>query len=341
MNAQNKLLCLAATGLGAWLGMRAYRSLTGFNFQDKSVVVTGGTRGLGLVLSRQLAEQGARLTICARDPEEVNRAREELTQLGVHVQGFVCDISDQEQAQNLIMHAQDRFGRVDVLINNAGVISVGPIATMTRDDFAEAMAINYWGALHTILAALPDMRRRHEGRIVNITSIGGKVSVPHLVPYNASKFALVGLSEGLRAELAQEGIVVTTIVPGLMRTGSPRNAFFKGQNEAEYAWFAISDSLPIASISAESAARQILAACRRGDAEATLGLPAQVMVALQGLFPGLISDMLGLVNRLLPGPGGIGTEKARGFQSESAAAPSILTLPSDRAAQRNNEMVTG
>src|SRR6185503_4123757 len=122
-------------------------------------------------------------------------------------------------------------------------------------------------------AVLPEMRARREGRIVNITSIGGKISVPHLLPYSASKFALVGLSEGLRAELAKDGIVVTTICPGLMRTGSPRNATFKGQHRAEYAWFSIGDSLPVTAMSADRAARQILTACKRGEAEVVLSVP--------------------------------------------------------------------
>src|SRR5204863_2590958 len=128
--------------------------------------------------------------------------------------------------------------------------------------------------VHTTLDVMPDMRARREGRIVNISSIGGKVSVPHLLPYSASKFALVGLSEGLRAELAKDGIVVTTVCPGLMRTGSPRNAQFKGQHRAEYAWFTLSDSMPFFSQSAERAARQILSACRHGEAEVVLSLPA-------------------------------------------------------------------
>src|SRR5262249_9500692 len=146
--------------------------------------------------------------------------------------------------------------------------------------------------------------QRGEGRIVNIASIGGELSVPHLLPYSASKFALVGLSSGLRAELAKDGIIVTTVCPGLMRTGSPWNATFKGQHRIEYAWFSVSDALPVVSLSADRAARQIVAACKRGDAEVILSLPAQLAVLFYGLFPGLTSDLFGLINRFLPGPGG-------------------------------------
>lgn len=100
------------------------------------------------------------------------------------------------------------------------------------------------------------MRARRRGRIVNITSIGGKVGMPHLLPYTCAKFATVGLSEGLRAELGREGIRVTTIVPGLMRTGSHLKAMFRGQHEQEFTWFSLGASLPLVSMGAERAARQ-------------------------------------------------------------------------------------
>jgi short-subunit dehydrogenase len=182
------------------------------------------------------------------------------------------------------------------------------------------------------------MKQRGGGRIVNISSIGGKISVPHLVPYGASKFALTGLSEGLRAELAKDSIYVTTVCPGLMRTGSPINAEFKGKHKAEYAWFSISDSLPILSIDANRAAMQIINACRRGDAELIITMPAKLAVLFHGLFPGLTSDLMAVVNRVLPAPGGIGTESAKGRDSESRITSSILTALSRSAAVENNEM---
>jgi short-subunit dehydrogenase len=182
------------------------------------------------------------------------------------------------------------------------------------------------------------MLMKRKGRIVNITSIGGKISVPHLLPYCASKFALVGLSAGLRAELAKDGIVVTTVCPGLMRTGSPRNATFKGKHRAEYTWFSISDSLPLVSMSAERAARQIITACKRGDAEVVLSLPAKLAVRFNTLFPELTADLLGVINQLLPPPGGIGAERAQGSESESSLSPSFLTSLGDRAARENNQL---
>ena len=158
----------------------------------------------------------------------IRRADEDLGARGPVAAAFPCDLRDRDQVRKLFRQVRERLGPIDVLINNAGVIEVGPAETMTLEDYQDAMATNFWAPLYAILEALPEMRQRRQGRIVNIASVGGKVSVPHLLPYCASKFALVGLSEGLRAELAKDGVVVTTVCPGLMRTGSPRNATFKG-----------------------------------------------------------------------------------------------------------------
>ena len=161
------------------------------------------------------------------------------------------------------------------------------------------MAIIFWGAVYPTLEVLPQMRARRAGRIVTITSIGGKVSVPHLLPYSAAKFAVTGFSEGLRAELARSGIAVVTVVPWLMRTGSHLNAEFKGQHRREFGWFSLGATLPGVSISAEKAARQIVGAIERGDAELILGWQASLVARVHGLMPGLTADVLGVVNQQL------------------------------------------
>jgi short-subunit dehydrogenase len=185
------------------------------------------------------------------------------------------------------------------------------------------------------------MRRRGEGRIVNISSIGGEIAVPHLVPYCASKFALNGLSQGLREELIKDGIYVTTVCPGLMRTGSPRHALVKGQHRAEYAWFSIGGALPALSMSADRAARQIINACRYGRAKLVLSLPAKLAVRANALAPELTADINALVAGMLPEPGGVGRASVKGYHSTSEWSPSFLTTLSDRAAERNNELAAG
>jgi len=218
---------------------------------------------------------------------------------------------------------------------------VGPLDHMKLSDYDDAMRTHFWGPLSLVLGALPHMRQQGGGRIVNISSIGGRIAVPHLLPYSASKFALAGLSEGLHAELAKYNIAVTTVYPGLMRTGSAVNAMFKGQRPQEYAWFAISDSLPLASISAERAARQIIRACRYGEAELIITAQAKMAVLAHIAAPELFLDTMALVNRLLPGPSSSdGNEAKPGRESESEAAGprQPLTAATYRAAEKNNEM---
>jgi NAD(P)-dependent dehydrogenase (short-subunit alcohol dehydrogenase family) len=251
------------------------------------------------------------------------------------------DVRARYQAERAIAMAVERFGGVDVLINNAGIIQVGPLDHMTIADYEDAMLTHFWGPLYMMTAALPHMRRSGAGRIVNISSIGGKISVPHLVPYSASKFALAGLSEGLRVELARHNIVVTTVFPGLMRTGSPVNAMFKGRRPQEYAWFAISDSLPLASIAPERAARQIIRACRYGEAELIITVQAKMAVLARHAAPELFADTMTLINQLLPAPAaGDGDVAQPGRENESklAGPSSPLTARSYRAAEQNNEM---
>jgi short-subunit dehydrogenase len=338
-SALKRAAWLAAGGAGAMLASRAlWRQWHAIDLRGQNVLITGGSRGLGLVLAREFLHKGARVAICARDTAELEEAAQDLRALGGVVMTATCDLTDLAQVITLVEAVQGQLGSVDVLVNNAGIISVGPLEEMRLTDFVEAMETNYWAALYTTMAALPGMRARGAGRIVNISSIGGKISVPHMLPYSASKFALTGLSEGLRAELKKDGITVTTVCPGLMRTGSPRNASFKGQHRAEYAWFAISDSLPLTSISAERAARRIVRACELGEAEVVLSLQAKLAVKFHALWPGMTADLLGQVNRLLPGPGGIGSASATGEASASALAPSWLTTLSDEAAVRNNQL---
>jgi NAD(P)-dependent dehydrogenase (short-subunit alcohol dehydrogenase family) len=329
----------AAAGGALMLARATLRRERDFDFRGKIAIVTGGSRGLGLVLGRQLASRGARVVICARDPEELEVARLDIQSHGGDVLAIPCDLAQRDEVKRMVSQVIDEFGRIDVLINNAGTIAVGPIEAMKLDAYQYSMDTIFWSAVHTAYYVVPHMQRQGGGRIVNISSIGGKVGVPHLAPYCAAKFAVTGWSRALRGELMKDGIVVTTICPGLMRTGSPRNAEFKGQHQAEYAWFKIGDSLPFLSMSAEHAASRILAAAQQGEVEVVLGLPAKVAVVVDQLFPEISGDLAVLAGRLLPAMGGIGTESRRGAESESSASRNILTQSTDRAAERNNEVL--
>jgi NAD(P)-dependent dehydrogenase (short-subunit alcohol dehydrogenase family) len=332
------LTTAAGAAVAGWVVRGFIRSRRYFDFADKTVLITGGSRGLGLLLARRFIDEGAKVAICARDESELYRARDDLSDRGGNVLAIQCDVTVNEQVAGMIDGVVRHFGSIDVLVNNAGVIQVGPSEHMTLADYEHAMNTHFWAPLYTIEAASPHMRqRRGGGRIVNIASIGGKIAVPHLLPYSASKFALVGLSEGLRAELTKDNIYVTTVCPGLMRTGSPRNADFKGRHEQEYAWFAAADALPFLSISGDRMAGKIIDAARHGDAELIFPLAANVQAKLHGLFPGVTSEVMALSNQFLPGPGGIGTRSAKGYESE-AMQPDFARRRNLQAAQATNEV---
>jgi short-subunit dehydrogenase len=287
--------------------------------RGKVALVTGGSRGLGFAIADELAGKEARLVICARGEERLERARMLLAARGADVRAVRCDVSDRAQVERLFAE----IGRIDVLVNNAGVIAVGPLQTHRLEDFEEAHAIMFWGVVYPTYAVLPQMLERRDGRIANVTSIGGKVSVPYLLPYNAAKFAAVGFSEGLRAELAGTGVVVTTIVPGLMRTGSYVAALFKGRREAIYGLFTPLSTTPLTTISGRRAARKIVAAIERGDPELILTVHANVAARASDLAPALTQHILGLVARALPKGGS--PEPIRGLDVDSRIDHSFVT----------------
>jgi NAD(P)-dependent dehydrogenase (short-subunit alcohol dehydrogenase family) len=295
----------AVAGVGAAAVITAAQFLNRrgrYSFRDKTVFVTGASRGLGLLMARLLAEEGARLTLVSRKKESLQDAQQQLSDMGVQVFALSCDVRDPQQVREAIEASVRRYGSIDVLINNAGVIQVGPFEEMEIDDFENAMATHAWGPLYTILATLPHMRRQGGGRIVNISSIGGKIAVPHLMPYTMSKFALAGLSDGMRAELRKYGIFVTSVYPGLMRTGSHVFAQMKGRSNGEFAWFSFMAKNPLFAINGRRAAQQVLEACREGAPELVITRQANLAVMMQSIAPGLVARMSALINRLLPQP---------------------------------------
>jgi NAD(P)-dependent dehydrogenase (short-subunit alcohol dehydrogenase family) len=331
-----------AAGVGAaFVAARLSRARLSISFAERVVVITGGSRGLGLVMARMFADEGARVVLLARDLRELERAREDLeARASGEVLTLRCDIRRRADVRAAVDTILDRWRTIDILVNNAGIIQVGPFEHMTHEDFENAMATHFWGPLNLMLEVIPTMIHRRFGRIVNVSSIGGRIAVPHLGPYCASKFALVGLSDAARAELDRYGIRVTTVTPGLMRTGSPMNAQFKGQHEAEYAWFKVSSSIPGVTIAAERAARRIVDACRHGDPSLTITPQAQAAAIVNAVLPATIARAMMIVSRMLPAATGPqGDQILRGRETERSArwTPSIVTTLTDRAAVANNE----
>jgi short-subunit dehydrogenase len=303
------------TGLVAATAAYALKSNSPRRRPGQVVLITGGSRGLGLALADRYGRSGAKLILAARDIEELIRARGTLLDRG-SVQSahdvllIPADLTDAAQAAMLIDHAVSHFGRIDVLINNAGIIEVGPVENQPLDAYRRAMATNFFAALHTTYAALPHLLRRNpihgEAAIVNIASLGGKVPVPHLLPYVASKFALVGFSEGLHAELRHKGVRVTTVCPGLMRTGGETHAEFTGQEKKEQRWFTLAARTPVLAASVRHAANKIYSAVAAGRTEITITPQAWLAARVAGLAPETTQYLASLANHLLlpaPSPG--------------------------------------
>jgi NAD(P)-dependent dehydrogenase (short-subunit alcohol dehydrogenase family) len=325
---------LALTGAALLLSgfLRQKRRVS---FRGASVVITGGSRGLGLELARVFAAEGARLTLLARSRDELNAARRDLIALGGYVIVHECDIRNRDEVDRVVGLIVRERRRIDVLINNAGILQVGPFENMGLEDFEEQMAVHVRGPLHLMQAVTPIMKRQGRGRIVNISSIGGVVAIPHLVPYSSAKFALTGLSDGVRAELAGSGIRVTTVVPGLMRTGSHGNALFKGRHTREYNWFAGLLGVPFLSLDPERTAHRIVEACRTGDAYVAIGGPARIAHIINALAPKTTALMMNLAARTLPPPTHpAGDEGRTGWATRRGAVMPRLARRADRSISR-------
>ncbi len=311
-------------------------------------LVAGASRGLGLLIARELGRRGHRLVICARSAEELAVARRQLEDEGLQVRTAVCDVSDAGAVDQLVAEVEAADGPIDVAFAVAGVIQVGPLASLTRAHFREAIDIMLWGPINLALAVAGPMRARGYGRIGVITSVGGLVPVPHLLPYSTAKFGAVGFSAGLRHELAGTGVKVTTVAPGLMRTGSHLRAEFTGEQGAEYAWFAPSATLPVIAMDPQRAAVRIVDGVLAGRAYVLLSLLTKVASRVNGLAPTTTAALLDVAARLLPsGPPPSGTDTVQGYQVEErlrpipAALVRAVTTLGRRSADRWNQHPKG
>jgi NAD(P)-dependent dehydrogenase (short-subunit alcohol dehydrogenase family) len=292
----------AAVGLGMLVAIDRVRRRLEAGAQSldgRVVLITGGARGLGLALARTFAGEGARLMLVSRSADELDRARRDLLSTGARVDVAVCDVRNADQVTAMMRALVRAHGRLDVVVNNAGVIQMMPFELATPEDFRDSLDTHFWGPYHVIRAALPHLVDRH-GSIVNISSFGGRIAVPHLAPYCVGKFALTALSEGLNAELAKRGVHVLTVTPGLMRTGSHRNVRVRGRHEAEAIWFGLASATSLTSMDVTRAARQIVAALRRRQARLTPGVQAKIGLIASTLTPALTAAVFRLVDRALP-----------------------------------------
>ena len=332
MSLTRKLLLTSVGAIGTGLAVRSVvRARRSYDVEGKVVIITGGSRGLGLELARQLGAERAKLALCARDEAELREAADDLHKRGVaDVIAATCDVTDDAEVARFVGQVRDNLGPIDVLINNAGMITVGPFEAMSKSDFQEAFATHVSGPLAFMRECLPDMKKAGGGRIVNVASVGGLQALPHMSAYCASKHALVGLSQSVRTELLRHNVYLTLVCPGVVRTGSPWHAKFKGDPQDEFAWFAGVDNAVAVAIAAEDMAAKMVGAMRHGDALLVAPVNAKLSSGFHGAFGGISTELAGVQARFLPD----GTEIGRDDQAVIGREADVGQLPSVLAAEQ-------
>jgi short-subunit dehydrogenase len=252
--------------------------------QGTTVVITGATSGIGRATALAFAEAGAKVVVAGRREERLVELVLELENKGCEALAVKTDVADQAQVENMIAKAIERFGKIDTLINNAGVGIAASFAEQSLEDFKQVMEVNFWGAVYACKAVVPHMRKNKNGLIINISSIFGKRGMPYETAYSASKFALAGFSEALRAELMTENIDVSTIYPGAVET----EIFETAKNDTG---LDVAANLP--KFPAKEMARVIVQNARFPQAEVVMAGDAIALNFFNKLAPGLVDLALG------------------------------------------------
>lgn len=258
------------------------RSPRARNFADCVAIVTGAASGIGEALAAELAQKGARVTLCDIDERAVTEVAERLRRAGGQVYAARVDVTAADAVRALIAETVQRDGRLDLLINNAGIGVGGEAHEISLADWRRVLDVNLHGVIHGVQAAYPILVRQGGGHIVNIASVAGLAPYPLTAPYVTSKHAVVGLSLSLRAEAAAYGVRVSVACPGAIRTAIWHKSPMRGDWDRER----LLKAMPLKT-SAESCARTILRGVERNEAIILVTLEARLMWWLQRLCPSL------------------------------------------------------
>jgi NAD(P)-dependent dehydrogenase (short-subunit alcohol dehydrogenase family) len=298
----------AGTGIAAAVvANAATRRARRIDLAGRVVMITGGGRGLGRQIAEEVAQQGAKLAICGRDAEEIAEATAALRAQGTEVLGAPCDAADPDQVNAFVQRVIDRFGRIDVLVNNAGQGFVGPFSALRAEHMEDAMRNIFWVQYYPTMAVVPHMRWQGFGRIVHISSIGGKMPVPHLASYTAAKHAVTGWAHTIGAELAADNIHVSVITPPPLRDGAPLFGWYNGQREQEFLWFSAMANAPLMSSNPRRVARVVGDAARHGDADRAVTAFSWLASRAHALAPNFMSKLFSLYASMLPSEAGTGS----------------------------------
>ncbi len=259
-----------------------------------TVLITGASQGSGKATALLFARNGYNVVLAARNAEKLETAAEEVRSLGGSALAIATDITDFQQVEHLVQTALDIYQKIDVLVNNAGICLTGPVEKTTLQDWHQIMNTNFWGYVHTISVLLPHFLQRNYGTIVNIGSFGGKMPLPEMTAYCASKYAVTGLTETLRLELAKTDIQICAVHPGVINSDFLERAQFRGHNKAEVESRRqqMTQMLQSSIVSQpEDIAQAIWEAVSRKQTDVVVG-PAVVATEAYRLFPGLIQTII-------------------------------------------------
>jgi short-subunit dehydrogenase len=255
-----------------------------------TAIITGASQGIGKATALLFARQGYDLILAARQADRLESVAAEVQALGRSALAVPTDVRQPDQVNALVHKALDRYGAIDVLINNAGIYLLGPVEECSLSDWHQIIDTNLWGYIHMIQALLPHFLERGAGMIVNVGSIGGKIPIPYQVPYTTSKYAVTGLTESLHAELAPKGIHVCGIHPNFIKTNLMERAIFrgKGEQDAIERHNLVEKALKIPVLeNPEDVAKAIWDAVKHQHSDVLVG-SAKVSKASYQLFPGFM-----------------------------------------------------
>lgn len=255
----------------------------------RHVLITGASQGTGKATAIEFAAQGWDVTLAARGEDRLQAVAEQIEQMGRKAIALPTDVSNPEQVATLVEKSLATFGKIDVLINNAGICLTGPMVNTSLEDWHRIFDTNLWGYVHTIQAVLPTLLAARSGSIINVGSIGGKVPMPNMTAYCASKYALTGLTETLRLELASKGIHVGIVHPGVIDSDFLERAMFRGDSDEEVQGRQQQMSQALQSGLAsqpEDIAEAIWQAVRKEQNEVVVGVSA-IATNLNRFFPSL------------------------------------------------------
>ena len=253
------------------------------NFKNKVVVITGASSGIGEASAIEFAKKNANVVLVARRKEKLLQVQKKISKYTDSTLICQCDVSNKLLVKEMSDAVLDRFGRIDVLVNNAGFVIYGKVNELSTEEIIAQMETNYFGMVFCTKAFLPQMLEQHSGHIVNVASVGASFSVPGVASYCATKFAMLGFSEGLRHELAGTGVGLTVVSPIMVRT-----PLFDHPSFDNFSKFSTGVSL-----SSETVAKAIIKASNSSRLEIVVPSVARAGIWFKQTFPYLINPIIG------------------------------------------------